>query len=225
MDSLRLAEIYASMLAEVGVDGVSAASLMAQPQLIEPPSSPPPEEPEFRSIPSFVHMQQLQPERSYVPYKRMTHFIQHLAQLTGRNGAGAEMDEVRTRVLEAGVAADDTMAYFKIRALMKTWGYTSPHYRRIFAMLKTMGGKVLTLSYQQEMALRHDFVALCEVFKERMVGRTQRKNFISYYLIIQLLLSKYRIVSYYKLPSVKDSAKFHHLLDMYRYMVLPLPKR
>jgi hypothetical protein len=154
MDSLRLAEIYASMLAEVGVDGVSAASLMAQPQLIEPPSSPPPEEPEFRSIPSFVHMQQLQPERSYVPYKRMTHFIQHLAQLTGRNGAGAEMDEVRTRVLEAGVAADDTMAYFKIRALMKTWGYTSPHYRRIFAMLKTMGGKVLTLSYQQEMGGR-----------------------------------------------------------------------
>ena len=175
---------------------------------------------EHKMLPSFVHMTHLVPERSYVPYKRITHFVQHLAQVTGRNWREEDwkvVDSLRREKVDVA----DPMAYFTVRRLLKRWGYTSPHYRRIFAMLRKMGsGSVLTLSYQQERVIRTDFLTLCRKFEHRHGHRgSGRKNFISYYLIVQLLLIKYGVESYYDLPSIKDNSKFRALIDMYKSLI------
>ena len=222
----QLAQTYAEMLRELGFD-VQPLELAELEQA--PPPEPVPEETQDEiemnraGLVGFVHGSHMSATRIYVPYKRMTHFSAHLTQLTGGNG-GRWMKPLVTRLKKAGVKPQDKMAYFRVRKLLKKWGYTSPHYRRIFALLREMGGKTLQLRYDQEQAIRQDFLRLDSSFAEKerqgMLkhghgGAKRRKNFVSYYLIIQLLLDKYSIKSFYKLPSVKDEEKFRSLVSIY----------
>ena len=78
-----------------------------------------------------------------------------------------------------------------------------------------MGGPVLKLSYAEETAMRDDFQRLCTLFDQHQPLGRRRKNFISYYLIVQLLLKKYHVPTYYVLPSIKDKHKFGGLVDAY----------
>ena len=206
------------MLQELGFDvdaqtlGVGCAISAEDTQAYHPTTD---EEPQ-RMIPSFVHMTHMTADRPYVPYKRMTHFIQHCVQVTGRNWS-PELQPIVRRLKKAGVKVKDPMAYFRVRRLLKKWGFTSPHYRTIFALLKQMGGEVVAVPYKYEMALRQDFERLCAAFDESR-SIHGRKNFLSYYLVVQLLLDKYKIRSFYKLPSIKDRVKFSSLVETYYTM-------
>lgn len=170
-------------------------------------------------LPSFVHLTHLTRDRMHTPYRRATHFAHHMEQLTGRNADPTTLKPLIRRLKRAGVKADrEPMAYYRVRRLLKRWGYGPREYRCIFAMLKAMGGPVLSLSYPQEQAIRSDFEALCAAFDQRREvqgGGGGRKNFLSYYLVIQLLLDKYRIPSFYRLPSVKDVGKFRAIMEHY----------
>jgi hypothetical protein len=218
MATLHDYETYALMLRELGIE-VAAADVTPDAADVAPPL-PLPREPrndfadEFEMQVGFEHMTHLVPHRPYAPYKRMTYFSQLLAQVTGRNGDEASMRPIISRLKRAGVKVGDEMAYFRIRRLLKKWGYTSPQYRQIFAMLKAMGGQVLKLTYGYEMRIRGDFSNLCRAF-EKGGSLHGRKNFLSYFVVVQLLVKKYRLPCFYKLPSIKDTQKFQSLVDLY----------
>lgn len=223
--------IYAEMLRELGII-VDAAE--EEEEEIPGPSSPSytPESPpttttttttyEFYERPHFEaqwdHMQHTQREPAKAPYKRSTHFLAHLNQVTGRNGIQRLPRGVISRLKRAGVNIRQPHAYFRIRRLLKRWGYSSPEYRLIFAILRSMGGLVLSLSYAQERQIRADFDHLCWLFERLRPMGTKRKAFPSYYLVLQLLLKKYSINSYYLLPSIKDANKFQRIIDGYCLM-------
>lgn len=212
MGDNRAFEAYAQMLQELGFDvhPTDIGHVEEAPEKTRDTSHDP------VMIPSFVHMEQLTQERAYIPYRRMTHFVQHLAQVTGR----VHLDGLRpiiTRLKRAGVKTIQPMAYFRIRRLLKKWGYSSTHYRAIFTILREMGGEVLRLSYAQEVALRSDFERLCVAFDASKEVH-KRNNFLSYYLVIQLLLEKYKIPCFYRLPSIKDTLKFRSLVAVYYTM-------
>lgn len=210
-----MCDVYAAMLREAGIDISSAelnADVTAPSHLLSPPPSPRREEPP-QQLPSFVHLQQLVQDPRHVPYKRASHFATHLAQLTG-HAWHEDLLAVERRLKKARVKVTDEMAYFRVRRLLKRWGYGSREYRCIFGILRHMGGAVLRLSYPQETALRQDFDRLSAAFDSAkpMHGR---KNFLSYYLVVQLLLDKYKIRCHYKLPSIKDTNKFKALMAAY----------
>lgn len=241
MDRLT-AESISLLLGEVGID-VSTAELLEESSNTQPPPNPP-QPPQLSQplsdqtdeefddpspdLPSFVHLTHLQRITPSAPYKRTTHFAAHLDQLLGRNGL-AEDAPIITRLQRAGLDVTARTAYFAVRSTLKKWGYTSPHYRRIFSMLKALGGKVMHLSYSQEMEVRRLFEVLSSRFSRRALaglcgkgtvrdgrgGMRPRKNFPSYYLILQVLLSRVGVRSHYLLPSIKDASKFSHLITLY----------
>jgi len=210
--------VYAGMLRELGI-AVEPSEIL-QP---EDEASPEPESeyfayeayerPQYEA--SWAHMQQCCPDAPQVPYKRSTHFLSHLNQLTGRNGVDALPRGTLSRLKRAGVRTDQPHAYFRIRRLFKRWGFSSPEYRHIFAVLRHLGGPVLSLTYAQERRIRRDFDYLCELFETTRPMGHARKAFPSYYLTLQLLLKKYNIPSFYLLPSIKDAAKFARIVDVY----------
>ncbi len=215
----KSASIFAEMFAEIGLD-ISAASLLPD----TPPPSPSASASESssasespRQLPSFQHLTHLQPCRVRVPYKRITHFAAHLAQLTGRVKLDALPKGIVRRLRRSGVKPGEQGAYFRVRRLLKRWGYSSPQYRCIFALLKQMGGHIPRLSYAQESALRADFDILCRRWEQlKATLGPGRKNFPSYYLITQLLLKKYGVPIYYSLPSIKDNRKFNLIVEAYQ---------
>ena len=171
---------------------------------------------EYTPIAQWKHVHgQCQPDDAKVPYKRRTHFLAHLNQLTGRNGITRLPKGLLAKIKRSRVDVTNPMAYHRIRRLMKKWGYSSTEYRHIFAVLRYRGGPVLTLTYQQERAIRQDFEELCDLFDRRRPLGYERKAMMSYYLCIQFLLKKYHIYSYYVLPSIKDTAKFERLVQAY----------
>ncbi|MGI9142984.1 MAG: hypothetical protein ACR2IJ_07315 [Fluviibacter sp.] len=215
------ADMIASMLQELGID-VTSSELESDnqpslaPMLKSVSHHPMAECDEPRQLASFEHMTHLQPERSRIPYKRSTHFAAHLAQLCGRVDTSAVFPKgIIRRLRRSGVKPAEPAAYFRCRRLLKRWGYSSPQYRCIFALLKQMGGPILHLTYAQEYALRRDFERVCSLFDWIKPLGPSRKNLISYYLITQLLLKKYSIPCYYVLPSIKDKSKFESLVQAY----------
>ena len=233
MDAFHAAT-YAEMLREIGID-VLASELCDDVQqpfghgLDEPRACSPcrhaerehDDEPHREPVAQYDHIHsQTYPDKIHVPYKRSSHFLSHLNQLTGRNGVTALphglMRRIKRSLGRKGV--HDRNAYFRVRRLFKRWGYSSPEYRHIFAVLRHLGGPVLSLTYAQEVALRQDFDRLCCLFEHSHPLGLTRKAMISYYLVIQLLLGKYKIRSYYSLPSVKDQLKFQALLQAYTQM-------
>jgi hypothetical protein len=239
MDRLT-AESISALLGEVGIT-VSTTELLEEEEEAgaQPPPAPPhPQEAcddddylfyEPADLPSFVHLSHLQRITPSAPYKRTTHFAAHLDQLLGRNGL-LEDTALIARLKRSGVDMTDRNAYFTIRTTLKLWGYTSPHYRRIFSFIKALGGKVMTLSYSQEVEIRRLFEILSSRFSRRaraaLCGKgtvrdetgemRPRKNFPSYYLILQVLLSRVGARSHYLLPSIKDTSKFGHLITLYQ---------
>lgn len=215
----KSASIFAEMFAELGIP-VTAKSLLPDtppPSPVYCPPSPSSSTTSYGQLPSYEHLTHLHPCRARVPYKRSTHFGAHLAQLTGRVKLDALPKGIVRRLRRSGVKPTEQGAYFRIRRLLKRWGYSSPQYRCIFAILKQMGGPIPRISYQQETALRKDFEQLCGVWEKlkARLGR-DRKNFPSYYLITQLLLKKYKIPIYYSLPSIKDNRKFNLIVEAYQ---------
>ena len=208
--------IYAEMLRELGLSVNEDEEFAAEPYV---PESPTEREYEFYERPHFEaswdHMQHTQPDPPKTPYKRSTHFLAHLNQVTGRNGIQTLPKGAISRLKRAGVTIRQPHAYFRIRRLFKRWGYSSPEYRHIFSILRSMGGLVVNLSYAQELQIREDFDHLCQLFEKMRPMGDRRKAFPSYYLILQLLLKKYHIDSYYILPSIKDNLKFQRIIDAY----------
>jgi hypothetical protein len=152
MDRLT-AESISALLGEVGIT-VSTTELLEEEEGAQPQPAPPhPREEDDDSysfyepadLPSFVHLSHLQRITASAPYKRTTHFAAHLDQILGRNGL-LEDKPLIARLKRSGIDLTDRNAYFTIRATLKRWGYTSPHYRRIFSFIKALGGKVITLS-------------------------------------------------------------------------------
>jgi hypothetical protein len=218
MDAFHAA-LAAQMLGELGIT-IGTAEL-ATPDLPTPPPSPtlthhqgeqwsPP-----KQLASYTHMTHLQQDRPRIPYTRLTHFVAHLTQLTGRIGLEGLPKGLIRRLRRSGVKPTEDTAYFRIRRLLRKWGYSSPEYRKIFAILKAMGGPVPTIPYGVENQMRQDFIKLAELFDQRQPLGSVRKNMMSYYLVIQLLLQKHRIKCFYKLPSIKGIDKFNSLVKVY----------
>lgn len=220
--------VYASMLSNAGI-AVSSEELAAmvsdghhagsgEPDvgdaIVQAPYQYPFwEEPKY--LPSFTHLTHLQADRGFVPYRRKTHFQHLLEQVQGCIDSSPIARKTLTTLRRARVNPKKPYAYHRSRLILKRKGMGSAAYRCIFWALKTMGGPVLKLKPAEETALKKDFDELCECF-ERSEG--QRKNFLSYYVVLQLLLSKWKIPCFYKLPTVKDTKKFNRVLDMYRSM-------
>ncbi len=224
MDGLHL-DVYAEMLRQAGFEA-AAADLEAPEPIAPPPArspTPPPPLPSPASymeyeppqyLPSYTQLQHIKLERGFAPYRRQTHFQHHLDQLMGVGEPTPVSRKVLSLLRRAKLNVHAAFAYYRARAIVKRNGLGSHGYRQIFWALREMGGRVLQLTGEQEQAMKRDFEMLCEAFDRRRL----RKNFLSYPVVIQLLLSKYNVTSYYKLPSVKDERKYARLMEMYRQL-------
>lgn len=211
---------YAEMLRELGIevsdDEVLGEVLsggdaeMAVEAAVEEEERP-------KMIPGFQHMQHMYRERDYVPYRRVSHFVQMLDQTQGFPSGDREIGRDVLRLLRRKrVDPKHRMAYFRARRILKENGYSSPEYRRIFWALREMGGPVPSVDGSLIVRMQKDFEGLSKAFDVWRARKTGRKNFPSYYLIVQLMFKKYGVKSFYELPSIKDRKKFDKLMSMYR---------
>lgn len=225
-------DVYVGMLRDLGMDD-AATELAAEADFTAYPSSPvyspgsptlevplpyePPEVPYLayeapQYLPSFVQLTHIQPGRGFSPYKRLVHLQHHLDQLMGVGTSTKIALDTLKVIRKARINPKTPFAYQRSRLAIKRAGLGSPGYRKIFWALREMGGYQIKLTGNQEKNIKEDFLRLTEAF-DRM---KQRKNFPSYYVMIQLLFSKWGVDCFYKLPTIKDSKKYEKLLGMYR---------
>lgn len=149
----------------------------------------------------------------YTPYKRISHFREHLNRLQGCQFISIP-DGIIT-VVEETIHENQNecskQLYFLVKETFRKKKY-SQYNEHIHHLISQVQKQYLKISYE-------DYRSLCKIFQELEVMFNkkknstlnpffkQRKNLISYYLIVQLLLYIFHYHPRYKLPTLYDELK------------------
>lgn len=143
----------------------------------------------------------------YSPYKRISHFREHLNRLqfcqfvTIPKEVAALVQSVVTQ------SSLEDSVYTTVKGALKAQGYS--HYNEhIHHLISQTTRQYMDIAYEDRQWMCQLFVQLEHVFStsSRDVG-VQRKNFFSYYLIVQLVLYLFHVHPLYYLPTLVDNGK------------------
>jgi len=151
----------------------------------------------------------------YSPYKRISHFREHLNRLqfcqfvTIPQTLYALVKEWFTLLPKD---MTPPFLYNQVKLLLKDEGYS--HFNEhIHHLISYATQNYLDITYDDRQLMCQLFVQLEYAFKnltrqKRDLGK--RKNFFSYYLIVQLVLYLFHVHPSYYLPTLLDDIKRHH---------------
>lgn len=149
----------------------------------------------------------------YTPYKRISHFREHLNRLQGCQfiNIPEKVFQLVQETLKNHENETSTQLYYITKETLRKakFSYYNEHIHHLISLVQK---QYLKISYD-------DYRSLCRVFQEvessfnQKKSATQsdffkkRKNLISYYLVIQLLLYLFHYHPRYKLPTLYDVLK------------------
>ena len=159
--------------------------------------------------PYDLHWQQLVMRRiQNVPYKRISHFREHLSRLQFTQTIDIPrrvLNIVKKTLTENEKSNWDI--YSKIRENLKKEEMTR-YNEHIHYMTSQITRKFIEITYEDHHIMFQLFVELEHEFcKDQRNRPEKRKNMISYYLIIQLVLYLFHYHPSYKLPTIGDPKK------------------
>ena len=139
----------------------------------------------------------------YTPYKRISHFREHLNRLQY-----CQMVYVPPHVIDCAMQCLQHYTtlplncYDILKDCLKHRGY-SKYNEHIHYLISCYDKEYLSISYRDRHLMCTAFIQMDHHF--RQTG--QRKNILSYYLTVQLLLYLFHYHPRYALPSIKDVSK------------------
>jgi hypothetical protein len=159
--------------------------------------------------PFDTHWQQVLMKRIHiVPYKRISHFREHLNRLqftqfiTIPNKVINMVKQCITKYKNS-----PSRLYYHIKQTLKRYKMTK-YNEHIHYITSEITKKYIQISYDDHHDMWRLFLELEQQFCKKQRGSKQpRKNMISYYLIIQLVLYLFHYHPAYKLPSIRDTKK------------------
>lgn len=148
----------------------------------------------------------------YTPYKRISHFREHLNRLQGCQFINIPEEVVKAvrYKLSTENMIDDVNLYYIVKDLLREKGYS--HYNEhIHHLISLVQKEYLCISYEDHRSLCRIFQEIENLFNQERVDSSyffeKRKNLISYYLIVQSLLYLFHYHPRYKLPTLYDITK------------------
>lgn len=149
----------------------------------------------------------------YTPYKRISHFREHLNRLQGCQFISIpdEIIHFVKKTLDANLTNSQNQLYFIVKESLRK-KKCSQYNEHIHYLISHVQKRYLEITYE-------DYRSLCKIFQELEVMFNKkknttineffkkRKNLISYYLIVQLLLYLFHYHPRYKLPTLYDENK------------------
>lgn len=155
------------------------------------------------------HWQQILMKRiQNVPYKRISHFREHLnrLQFTQMIDIPQNVINIVRRSLEEH-NGPSWEVYTKVKQNLKKEKLTR-YNEHIHYMTSLITQEFIQIEYTDHHDMFQLFLELEQQFcKEQRYKQARRKNMISYYLIIQLVLYLFHYHPNYKLPSIRDPKK------------------
>ncbi len=143
--------------------------------------------------------------KGYVPYKRISHFREHLHRLT--YSQFVTIPTSLWAVVCYGLSTRKTSksdVYFFLKRLLRKHNM-SKYNEHIHHMISRYTRRYLNIDPM-------DFMDMCLIFRqiESVVLRgTSRKNMFSYYLLVQFILYLFHYHPFYCLPSISNDRKRH----------------
>jgi len=148
----------------------------------------------------------------YTPYKRISHFREHLNRLQGCqfiNIPAEVLTIVRKKLCEKNETGE-TNLYYVVKDVLrkKQFSQFNEHIHHLISLVQK---EYLQISYADHRSLCQIFQEIENLFNQQKTDATfffkKRKNLISYYLIVQLLLYLFHYHPRYKLPTLYDVFK------------------
>lgn len=150
-----------------------------------------------------------QTPRHYTPYRRISHFREHLNRLMYCQYVSISqscLEHIDTCFSTTPSLLHDPHVYTKIHKTMYVNGY-SKYVEHIHYLISRNTRKHLSISYTSYHMLRDMFLQMEKQFHDRSHFTNKRKNFVSYHIIIQFLLFLLHLHPRYYLPTIKDIQK------------------
>jgi hypothetical protein len=161
-------------------------------------------------------MDQLQwtPHR-YSPYKRISHFREHLNRLQfcqyvtiPAKVTGAVQHYLKSMSPHTAQEKQPVL-YYAVKQVLKEHGFSN-YNEHIHYLLSQCTRRHLTIPYEDRALMCTLFIQMDHQFRQcqkQVQGLEERKNIFSYYLIIQMMLYLFHIHPSYQLPSLLDKQK------------------
>jgi hypothetical protein len=148
----------------------------------------------------------------YTPYKRISHFREHLNRLQGCQFISIPDKIIRLvkKTVEENTKGETQLYFIVKEVLRKNKG--SQFNEHIHYLISDVQKQYLKITYEDYRSLCKIFQELEVLFNKRKTGFLnnffeKRKNLISYYLIVQLLLYLFHYHPRYALPTLYDENK------------------
>lgn len=145
-------------------------------------------------------------------YKRITHFREHV-----RRYVGARFTDIPAEVIESlkqnkDIDVEDPNCYEQVKKALKQ--LKKPKlYKEIFTIIYELGGRPPKID-NIILDLYDNFKAF-DYYYEQFRKETGRKNGISYYIVLDIILKEMGYESYYYLPYLKDEELRGKVLDIF----------
>jgi hypothetical protein len=149
----------------------------------------------------------------YSPYKRISHFREHLNRL--QYCQFVSIPSRITRLVRSYLADEPgyrrgAEVYFEVKRLLKQHD-SSQYNEHIHHLISTCTRNYVRIPYEDRMTMCTLFTQLEHAFRHRTQEHADmpldRKNIFSYYLIIQLMLYLFHCHPNYQLPTLLDHGK------------------
>lgn len=157
------------------------------------------------------HYQQIEVKKfRYIPYKRISHFREHLNRLQYCQEVSIPnevwMEVCHFLSLSAWDQKQKENLYYAVKEMLQKKQY-SRFNEHIHFMLSKYFGDFLDIRYEDHVLMCKLFLAIETEFQKRTKKDITRKNMISYYIIVQIILYLFHYHPKYKLPTVHDEWK------------------
>jgi hypothetical protein len=144
-------------------------------------------------------------------YKRLTHFKEHIRRYVGARFTAIPEDLI-TKLKTFNIDLEDKNCYTVIKTALKKLKYPKL-YKEIFTIIYLLGGKrpkiepLIPKLYEQYKAF--DF------YYEQIREELNRKNGISFYMVLDMMLKELDHSPFYNLPYLKDPELQDKVLEIF----------
>lgn len=134
-------------------------------------------------------------------YKRITHFREHVRRFAGARFTDIPEEVIQSLKANQDIRVEDVNCYDQVKKALKQLKRPKL-YKEIFTIIYELGGRPPKIDHIIN-ELYDKFKAF-DYYYEQIRKDTGRKNGISYYMVLDIMLREMGCESYYTLPYLKD---------------------
>lgn len=160
------------------------------------------------------HKSRLGPVDKPRVYKRLIHFKEHIRRYVGARFTPVP-DSIMEEIRKLNINTDDPKCYFTIKQALKQLKHPKL-YKEIFTIIYDLGGhrpkidSIIPDLYEQYKQF--------DIYYEQIKQECRRKNGVSYYMILDLMLKELGHESYYEFPYLKNEELQDDVLEIFKHI-------